>query len=192
MAATNKHGQPCDKRARLIVRGTGNTRFDWNTAQTLAEQFYGDIGIELLFYNLLMEDHGMSLDVSSANVYCRVGMRSEKQKELYRFFSDEKERKSDIMVLTVDEVFDHRGRSKRGCGSHLIGEPLVILSGKAATKWTLSHEIGHTLLDHSLEQHHSEDDENLMYKNTGKIFINPYINEKQANLMRKSKYLIDV
>lgn len=139
-----------------------------------------------------MDGDGLSLNVNSVNVYCRVGMRSTQQKELYEYFSYEKKRKSDIMVIVVESITDQYGNGKRGCGSHLIGEPLVILSGRSATKWTLAHEIGHTLLDHSFKDHHSDDSENLMYKNTGKIWDDPYITKEQADLMRKSKYLIDV
>lgn len=182
----------CDKRAMLIVRGTTRTRFDWNTAQTYAEQFYGDIGIDMHFYSLRMEDHSLSLNISSVNVYCRVGMRSSHQKEVYEYFADEKERKSDIMVVVTERISDHLGKSKRGCGSHLIGEPLVLVSGKVATDWTLSHEIGHALLDHYREEHHDRDTQNLMHNDTKKFVQRPHLNDKQIDLMRKSKYLIDV
>lgn len=109
--------------------------------------WFREIGVDLVFSSMIMEDLGKSISVSQIETECHAGFASPQQKELYDLFEGSRRSSKEIMIVIPSTMISSDGSGMRGCASNEPGKPLVLLSGKHAEQWTLPHELGHIFVE---------------------------------------------
>ena len=175
----DKHGNECSKRLPVGIYTLALVEsFDYFEAVEVAEKLYGKHGIffDVVTQLCLALDEAQQVRLAVIDGSCEWDQNNSEQAELHTLANAPQ---GQVSVFIVGGIQTDSG-SLAGCAGHAPTTPAAVVSGKAGTKFTLSHEVGHILLTSSFSPVHETSTSNIMISSTRNLSVNePNFNEAQ-------------